>query len=126
MHEVHLDHEKNRLYLTISGVIDAEDALAIKNEVVAALDQLDKDFDVINDMSQADCGYVSCLPLFQEIITSLSTHGVRRVVRIVNDSVFHCQINAASLIFARYTILQASSLEEAEELLNEPVPSPTS
>jgi len=123
MHEIRTDHEKNYLYITLSGVIDADDAQSIRKEVMAALDQLEDGFHVINDMSQADCGYISCLPLFQEVITALSTHHVGRVIRIVSDSVFQCQINAASQQFARYSIEEASSVEEAEALLAAPVAS---
>ncbi|MBF0646060.1 hypothetical protein [Desulfuromonas acetoxidans] len=117
MHEIRTDSDRNYLYITLSGVIDAEDAQAINKEVLAALEHLEDGFHVINDMSQADCGYISCLPLFQEVMTALSTHHVGRVIRIVSDSVFQCQVNAASQQFARYTIEEATSVKEAEALL---------
>ena len=125
MHEVYTDQEKNCLHIILSGVIDAEDALAIRNKVLAALEQLEEGFHVINDMSQAECGYVSCLPLLQEIISALSTHQVGRVIRIVSASVFQCQLNTASQQFTHYPVELATSREEAEALLAETAPSAT-
>nr|WP_320114704.1 hypothetical protein [uncultured Desulfuromonas sp.] len=117
MHKIYANPEKNYLYVILSGIIDADDAQAIRDEILAALDELEDGFHLISDMSEAVCGYVSCLPLFQESITAIATHHVGRVIRIVSDSVFHSQIIAVSQQFARYTVEQASSLEEAEAML---------
>jgi len=119
MFEVNSDLEKNCLYITLRGVINAEDAKGLRQQVLDALEQLADGFHVISDMSEANCGYVSCLPLFQEVITAISSHHVGRVIRIVGESVFQCQINAASQQFARYSIEQAASREAAEAMLVE-------
>lgn len=118
MATIHADSDKNCLYITLSGVVCGQQATEAKTAIVELVAGLQPGFAVINDISQAECGYLSTLPLLQEIITLLIEKKVGRVIRVVDrSSVIFQQMTQATKELGEYPVEWVGSLEEAEALL---------
>lgn len=119
------DQARNRLLLTLSGTITKAEAEALLVDLDHALEKLQPDFDVVNDLREFQIGHIAAAAVMKKIIVSLQKHQVDRVVRISGES------KTALNQFARvtdhiqdYAPILVSSREEAEEFLNPPRPNP--
>lgn len=119
MSNVRVDCEKNRLYITLKGVI----TLPIAKEVKALLEEQITDipagFDVITDLTEAEVGYLCVLPIFKEMMGVLAGKEVGTVVRVVGKgSMILQQLTNAAAQLGHYQPQYVSTLDEAETLLD--------
>jgi hypothetical protein len=114
-----VDNDKNRLYLSFIGVINLKNAEEVKALLKEQVETLKPGFDVISDLSQADIGYVSALPVLKEIMAVLAGKKVGTVVRVVGQgSMIHQQLTNVAAQSDHYTPQYVATLAEAEELLD--------
>ncbi len=114
---VSYDMKTNRLLIRLSGVFDSKSAKMASNAVISVLENVDKDFDVINDISGIE-SLTDMRTLFhlRKARYLLTQAGVRRIVRIdkekesVISSIFRKHFQDGNVIFAR-------NLEDAEAAL---------
>lgn len=86
MYKVKANIEKNRLTITLSGFISADEAATVKESIVSESIKLTKGFDVINDISNFRLGQDQAGLVLKEIIKYLISQGVNKVVRVVGAS----------------------------------------
>ena len=86
MYDIIVDKEKNRLTVSISGTIGKIEGEKIAREMVAAINQLKRGFDVINDISRYETADKKSEDIFKSTIEFLKIRGVRNVVRVVGGS----------------------------------------
>lgn len=114
-----VDNEKNRLYLTFSGALSLKSAEEAKGLLDEHVETLEPGFGVITDLSQADIGYLSALPMFKEIMGALVEKKVGTVIRVVDlGSMLHQQLTRVAAQSDHYTPQYVSTIAEAEELLD--------
>jgi hypothetical protein len=120
MHKVVTDIKKNRIYITLSGVLITAEVIKVREKIYEVAGTLQPGFDVINDLSKYIHGDDEAAPILQDIIRHLNSKKVKRIVRVVGPS------NTALLQFAKYTqpidgvtIKYLPTLEEAEAFLND-------
>lgn len=118
MIDIKTDIQKNRLYITLDTMVGNENSAELKERMVKAVEPLKPGFDVINDMTVAECGYVSIVPVVKELMSFLVEQQVGRVIRVVGkESVFLNQVGYVTQHYASYEPICVASLEEAEALL---------
>lgn len=109
---------KNRLYISMIGVVTLEEAQKSKLTIEASVAALKIGFDVINDLSKFIRGDDAAGGVLKEIIILLIQKGVNRVVRVVGTSKTGLlQFANNSLQIEQYKISYVPTLEEAELLL---------
>ncbi|MBI3123165.1 MAG: hypothetical protein HYZ10_02045 [Ignavibacteriales bacterium] len=109
---------KNRLYISMIGVVTLEEAQKSKLTIEASAAALKTGFDVINDLSKFIRGDDAAGGVLKEIIILLIQKGVNRVVRVVGTSKTGLlQFANNSLQIEQYKISYVPTLEEAELLL---------
>lgn len=118
MHEIEADVGNNRLYVTLGGKFDADEAAASAEQTIEAAERLDAGFDVVNDIRELEASPQETKEHLQRSKTFLAAHDVGTVVRVVGDSPL------AEMQFDRtgdqaYEIETADSVEQAERLLDE-------
>jgi hypothetical protein len=120
MYEIEADRRENRLYLDLTGRMDAEALNEAADEAVAAGKQLDEGFDIINDLSGFRPPSPEAAKAIKRAQGELKEMGVDRVVRVVDEETSQVVINA----FERrstdvgYSGETADSRQEAERLLS--------
>jgi hypothetical protein len=97
MYKVKTDSEKNRLTVTLSGFISADEANTLKETIIKEASKLTPGFDVINDISNFRLGQDQAGLVLQAIIKYLVSINVNRVVRVVGSS------QTGLIQFANYT-----------------------
>lgn len=119
MVKVKADVPKNRLYISMVGVLTLEEAQQAKQAIDATISTLKSGFDVVNDLSKFIRGDDAAGNILKEIIVMLIQKGVNRVVRVVGTSkTGPIQFANNSLQLDQYKINYVPTLEEAETLLN--------
>lgn len=118
MYKIKTDITKNRMLVTLSGILTYNEALACKDEIADELLKLSPKFDVINDFSQMHLAQEGPHHLLREILNYFYIARVNRIVGIVGSS------EKALLQFAklipetnRIKIKYVPALEDAEEYL---------
>jgi hypothetical protein len=118
---VRADLKKNRLYITIAGRLNKKDLESLYTDIRFCVADLQPGFAVVNDLSECTLAALSGLPVFKKITDHLITNEVSEVIRIVDKRrIVFKQILNASAMMSGYTPVYATSLEEAEELLDAP------
>ncbi len=113
---------KNRLVIRLWGVVTDAEALQIGDAALAALERLRPGFDILSDLHGVTALPESSSGQFDRVVEAARARGFRRVVRVVGHSV------AAAVRFQRssrrvgHEAYLAFSLEEAERLLDAPLP----
>ena len=120
MHVIKKDIEKNRLIISLSGVILYPEVLKIKDRIYKAVESLKPGFDTINDLSNFIKGDDDAATILGEVNKHLIEKKVRRIVRIVGPS------RTGLMQFAKYSppdvnqfIKYVPTMEEAEKILGE-------
>jgi len=117
MFEVSVDIEKNRLYVTLSGHVEATERAEVVNAFIGAVRKLQPGFDIINDMSALHPTESDGLKDLARVQATAKLRGVRKVIRIVKIPLSRIQLDRlAQETGWEYEI--ASSLEEAEAMLD--------
>jgi len=116
MYEVRANTVKNRLYLTLDGKMDEDEANEAATEATAAVEELDPGFDIVNDMSGFQPVSQEAAERIGEAKEIMEVNDVGTVVRVVGDS------SIGKMQFDRvgetdYETMTAESVEEAESKL---------
>ncbi len=119
MHIIHSDKSRNRLYLTLSGVISLSEAEQVKEEIFKEVEQLRPGFDVVNNLSKYIQGDERAAPVLQGVEKFFLEHNVKRVVRVVGTS------KTGLMQFAKFSQLKENgnihyfpTMNEAEKFLD--------
>jgi hypothetical protein len=121
--KAYVDSAKNRLYLTLSGKIDAPSLEKLYTEVRFAVADLKPGFEVVNDISRCQLIYVAGLPVFKKIIDYLLVHKAGEIVRIIDKDNISCrQILSFTDQINSYQPLYVDSSEHAEQQLDSMTP----
>ena len=116
---VKVDTKKNRLFLKFSGSVSKKELDKVYTDVRFAVADLLPGFSVINDLTECSLCHINAVATYKKISNYLIRNGVKDVVRIINkESVVLRQFLNFAARFAEYIPMYASTLEEAEELLD--------
>ena len=118
MYEIEADVGHNRLYATLGGTFDADEAAASAERTIEEAGRLDAGFDVVTDIRDLEASPQEAKEHLQRSKTFLAAHDVATVVRVVGDSPL------AEMQFDRtgdqaYEVETAETVEEAEGILND-------
>lgn len=86
MYKIKSDPEKNRIIITLGGILTIRESRACQNEIEKEVENLKPGFDVINDFSTLNFGQDSSGHYLTEIIAFLTSRKVNRIVRVVGSS----------------------------------------
>jgi hypothetical protein len=86
MYKVKSEPAKNRIVITLGGILTINESMACKNEIKKEAEKLTPGFDVINDFSNLSLGQDSSGHYLTEIINFFNIQKVSRVVRVVGAS----------------------------------------
>jgi hypothetical protein len=117
-HTLKVDEERNRLYLTLTGLMTDDETRIAADACIEAVKKLRPGFHIINDISQFR-------PLTKEGVTHVkragefcAKSGMKATVRVVGISpTVHQQFQRAARE-SGYTAYTAQSVEEAEAMLD--------
>ena len=119
MHDIRPDVEKNRLTLTLKGVFNKREGEQCVTDIVSAVNQLKRGFDVITDISEFEGSDKKSDEFLQGVLKFLVIRGVKRVIRVVGGS------REALVKFARvtiqldkYPVQYVPTMGDAEKILN--------
>lgn len=118
MYKVRADLNHNRLYLTLSGFLSAEETIDIKQDIITEVNKLSPGFDVINDISLFRLGLDETASVLNAVVDFLIEKKVNRVVRVVGSArAGMIQIAQATKKHEKYTPVFVPTIAEAEEYL---------
>ena len=118
-YDLDVDHETNRLYLSLKGLLDAETAEAHVEEMLAAADDLDPGFDMVNDISTFKPMSQEATEAIERGKDGLTERGMSAVVRVLGESVVgKMQFDRVGSGSEGYHIATAETVEAAKELLD--------
>jgi hypothetical protein len=115
---VDADHEKNRLFITLEGYLDAEESKASSDAVIEAAESMADGFDVITDISDAQPGDTESVEHIQRGKQAVADNGATAAVRISPESATG-QMQFERAGDAAYPVAMAESVEKAEKLLDQ-------
>ena len=117
MYKVWTDVPRNRLYMSMSGVISYEEAEECSRRVILATRDLKAGFDVINNLTYyKSWASISASAPLKTVVEHFKNAGVGRVIRVVGGS--KAALIQATLGFnATYGIIYVPTVEEAERKL---------
>jgi hypothetical protein len=119
MFKIKQNKEKNRLYITLSGIVSITEAKKARDQLIKEASELQPNFDLINDISGLIRAQEEAGKILQEIMLLLIEKKVNRVVRVVGESKEGLiQFANYSLPIASYKLKYIPTLEEAEVYLN--------
>ena len=119
MYDIRADTSTNRLYLDITGRVDAEEMQEAADKTISEAETLRSGFDIINDLSGFRPPSPEAAKPIKVAQGELVEMGLNRTVRVVDDDTSQVVVNA----FERrsrdvgYSGEQAGSVDEAERLL---------
>lgn len=118
-YEVSIDRSRNRLYLTLEGVLDEETAEAHVEEMLEMAEELGPGFDMVNDISEFKPMTQGATETIERGKRGLEARGVSAVVRVTGESVVgKMQFERVGDDDEGYHVATAETVEEAEELLD--------
>jgi hypothetical protein len=121
MYKVKVDASKNRIYITISGILSLDEAQKAKKVIESVTGTMKPGFDVVNDISKLIRADEQAGIVLKEIIVILIQKGVKRVVRVVGTAqIGMLQFANNTLQIDQYKISYVPLLEDAENLLKDP------
>jgi hypothetical protein len=116
--EVKADVVRNRLYVTLKGFSDDDEARQNAKRVVAEIAKLRPGFSVVSDISELKARTSGGTRGLEETIEAYRRHGVGRVVRVVGKEVVgKMQFDRVSRE-AGLRVDYVATLAEAERLLD--------
>lgn len=120
MYKIKKDLNKNRIYISLSGIIPITEAKKIKEVLDKEAKELTPGFDLINDISNFIRGQEEAGLILQEVMSLMIEKKVNRIVRIVGNSKEGLiQFANNSLPAESYNLKYVPTLEEAEKFLNQ-------
>jgi hypothetical protein len=118
MYQVKTNTHKNRLYVTLSGYMNATETKAAADAVVAAVRILKPGFGVINDISQFRPVSPEAAQEIERAQRFSREAGMGRVIRITGDNALTSMQFGRVSKAAGYQMDTARSVAEAERLLD--------
>ena len=119
MYKIKRDEVKNRLYITLTGVLSLEEAKKARQAIEIESESLKPNFDLINDISKFIHGDEEAGKVLQSIMIFLIQKKVNYVIRVVGTSKTGLmQFANNSLPIDSYKLKYVPTLEEAETLLS--------
>ncbi len=119
MFEVKTDRSKHRLYVTLDGYMDEAEVKKMTEQVEQAVQQLQAEFTVITDLSDFLPTSTEASEYIKHTQKVIAQHGVKKVVRVVSNIVGAMQFKRTQReAGATYDVVQATSLREAEAILD--------
>ncbi|MGB3212739.1 MAG: hypothetical protein WBB19_18700 [Desulforhopalus sp.] len=111
---------KNRLYVTLRGIIPKKEAERLYTDIRFCASDLKAGFAVITDLTQCRIGHLSAIDISRKIMQFLLEKQVGEIVRIVGQAkVIYLQMLKLSDKKMGYEPKYVSTPEEAERLLDE-------
>lgn len=120
MHQIRIDTEKNRLYLTLESISDREETRDIVVRTQLLIKSLRQGFTCITDLTRYCCEGEASENFMREIQEILWDAGVKRVARISPNCLAkgHFRFEEKSAVWPGYEVVPATTLQEAEMLLD--------
>lgn len=120
MYEIQSDIRQNRLYLDLSGKLDADTLDSAATETVEIARDLRDGFDIITDLRGFKPVTPDAAEAIQRAQTQLTELGVDRVVRVTDEGTSQVVVSAFERRSkkAGYSGETAETKPEAEQLLN--------
>jgi hypothetical protein len=115
--------EKNRLYVTLGGHLDAPERQEAAKAFMAAVKQLEPGFDIVHDMTELRPTDPDGLKDLMRIQTAAKLKGVRSVIRIVRIPLSRIQFERLAAETG-WTFETAASVQEADQRLDALGPTP--
>ncbi len=120
--KVKADIKKNRLYITLTSVVNKTELEKIYIDTRFSVADLKPGFDVVTDLSRCSIGHLNGISTLRTIMDFLVVNQMGRVVRIVGDmSIAFKQLLGIASKFQCYKPVYVTNLEEAEEELLCPI-----
>ncbi len=116
------DRVKNRLYVSLRGVVNKDAAEALVSAIFREVQKLSPGFDVVSDISQMKIGYPAASIYLRNAMDFLKARGVRRTVRVVggSKSALTQFARATNAFNSKYKVYYVGTMAEAERKLKEP------
>lgn len=112
--------KKNRLYVTLHGVIPKKEAETIYTDIRFSVSDLEPGFTVVTDLTHCRIGHLSAIGTSKKIMHFLLEKKVGQIVRIIGQAkVIYLQLLKLSDKKLGYEPKYVSTLEEAEVLFDE-------
>lgn len=113
---------KNRIFIRIEGRVEESQAKGVADAVIKAMDRLRPGFDVVSDFTHAEPLGPEGVAQFQRILEAQRERKFGRAVRIVGRAAQTALQLARSSKAHQHEPHLAFSLEEAERMLDGPLP----
>jgi anti-anti-sigma regulatory factor len=123
MFQVTANPEKNRLYVTLEGHLEAPERLEAGKAFLAAIGQLRPGFDIVNDLSGLRPTDADGLKELRKLQAAAKIKGVRCVVRVARIPLSRLQVERTSQEVGLDSETVAT-LEEADARLDALGPAP--
>jgi anti-anti-sigma regulatory factor len=85
MYLVEIDHERNRIHITLSERFDEGEAKALLAELRSRFEELEKDFHVLCDLTTLEHFDRAARRQFKRVMDLCNEGGVRKIIRIIPD-----------------------------------------
>ena len=121
MYGIRYDERKNRLYVELKGTISEDEALALIRKTQDVLEQhLRPGLSVINDLSDALPLPANVAAYISQGQSAIDAKHPSKVIRVVKNIVSAVQFKRTHQeAHIGYSVIQVTSLEEAERLLDQ-------
>jgi hypothetical protein len=115
--DIRADTAKKRLYLILAGTFEDGEMKQVADKTIREVKKLKPGFDIINDISDCKPATIKGIEEIKRAPVAIKEGGVRRVIRIVGQSVTEGQFVRKSQE-AGYDADTAPSIVEAEKILS--------
>ena len=120
MYSIKADTRKNRLYIKLAGFLADDEIQNAADEVTRAIASLQPNMTIITDISEFKPVSPHSAVYIKDAQAAAFHKGVKHAVSIVSNPIAGMQFKRTQReAGAKYEVLEASSVEEAERLLDE-------
>jgi len=123
MFQIIANPEKNRLYVTLAGHLSADERMEAAKAFMAGVNGLQPGFDIVHDMTGLHPTDSEGLKLLVRLQAAAKIKGLRSVMRVARIPLSRMQLERISKETG-WVFEMASSLEEADERLDDLGPAP--
>ena len=116
------DNKKNRLYIKVSGDLDAQSLDKLYTEIRFCVADLKNYFNVIEDISQCNIIYLNGLDVYKKIINYLVSNMVGEIIRVIEtNNISYKQIVNFTEKIQCYIQMYVTNIDEAEKKLKQAI-----
>jgi hypothetical protein len=122
VNEIHSNHHKNRIYITLKGKVAMDEVIAVIEKIKSEIRSLKPGYSVVSDIVNFIPVNEEARQMIADTMKHMKDNGMGKVVRIISDSPtsqvtgYQWQRTSKS---AGYQADTAPSLEEAEKILDQ-------